>query len=289
VNGQADADPDGTGLQAAAQARAFADANLRKNTDTLTTGFLRYVALSTKVAPFDNVHCRLAVQYAVDRTTTRTAAGGAQAAEPATNMAPPVIVGRERFDPYPADTAKAKQELASCGEPAGFSTRIAIRKDRPKDKALADAVQQALARVGISVRTEEYPVTEFYSDNAGKPEFVHKNGLGMILSVWGPDYPTAMGFFPLLVDGRQIHATYNNNLSELNDSGVNDVLDRLAETRDRTTREGLTAELDRKVMGTAAIVPLLYDKIVLYRGPRLTNASVSQMYVGYDLTTLGIR
>jgi hypothetical protein len=41
-------------------------------------------------------------------------------------------------------------------------------------------------------------------------------------------------------------------------------------------------------MGTAAIVPLLYDKVVLYRGSRLTNASVSQMYGGYDLTTLGI-
>ncbi|GAB2852554.1 hypothetical protein GCM10027176_64290 [Actinoallomurus bryophytorum] len=288
VSGQADVDPDSTGLQAAAQARVLADPNLRKNTDTLTTGFLRYVALSTKVAPFDNVHCRRAVQYAVDRTATQTAGGGTQAAEPATNIAPPVIVGRERFDAYPADTAKAKQELASCGKPAGFSTRIAIREDRPKDKALAAAVQQALARVGISVRTEEYPTTDFYKDDAGNPEFVHKNGLGMILSAWGPDYPTAMGFFPQLVDGRQIQATYNNNLSELNDSGVNDVLDRLADTRDRTTREGLTADLDRKVMGTAAIVPLLYDKFVLYRGPRLTNASVSQMYVGYDLTTLGI-
>ena len=288
TNGQTDLNPDGTGLQAVAKAKVLADPNLKKNTDTLTTGFLRYVALSTKVAPFDNVHCRLAVQYAVDRTATQTAAGGAQAAEPATNMAPPVIVGRQRFDPYPADTAKAKQELAACGKPAGFSTRIAIRKDRPKDKALATALQQALARVGISVRTEEYSAVDFYRDYAGKPDFVHKNDLGMILSVWGPDYPTAMGFFPLLVDGRQIPTTSNSNLSELNDSGVNDVLDRLADTKDQATREGLTAELDRKVMGTAAVVPLLYDKIVLYRGPRLTNASVSQMYVGYDLTTLGI-
>jgi hypothetical protein len=60
--------------------------------------------------------------------------------------------GRERFDLYPADAAKAKREPVSCGMPTGFSTRIAIRKDRPGDKALADAVQQALARAGISVR-----------------------------------------------------------------------------------------------------------------------------------------
>jgi hypothetical protein len=41
-------------------------------------------------------------------------------------------------------------------------------------------------------------------------------------------------------------------------------------------------------MDTAAVVPLLYDKIVLYRGTRLTNAAVSQMDVGHDLTTVGI-
>ena len=64
---------------------ATTDANLRKNTHILTTGFLHDVALSTKVAPFDNAHCRIAVQYAIDRTATQTAAGGGRVAEPATN------------------------------------------------------------------------------------------------------------------------------------------------------------------------------------------------------------
>jgi len=288
ISGQSDLNPSGNGLQDAARARVFTDPNLKKNTDTMTSGFLRYVALSTKVAPFDNVHCRLAVQYAIDRTATQAAAGGAQAAEAATNLAPPVIIGRQRFDPYPADAAKARTELSACGKPSGFSTKIAIRQGRPKDTAMAEAVRQSLARVGITVTIEQYPVTQFYTDYAGKPAYVHAHGIGMILSVWGPDYPTAMGFFPLLVDGRQISSTSNNNLSELNDSGVNEILDRLAETKDQTTREGLTADLDRKVMETGAMVPLLFDKMVLFRGTRLTNATVSQMYVGYDLATIGL-
>jgi ABC-type transport system substrate-binding protein/serine/threonine protein kinase len=288
LNGQADLNVGGNGLGDTARPKAFTDPNLKKNTDSMTTGFLHYVALSTKVAPFDNLHCRLAVQYAVDRAATQTAVGGAQAAEPATNLAPPVVIGRQRFDLYPTSTTQAKQELASCGKPSGFQTKIAIRKDRPKDRAVATTLQQALGRAGIDLQIAEFETAQFYSDYAGKPEYVHKNGLGMILSAWGPDYPTATGFFPLLVDGRQILPSANNNLAELNDSGINALIDRLAGTKDRTTREGLTAELDRRVMSTGAIVPLTYDKAVLYRNPRLTNVSVSPMYVGYDLVTLGV-
>lgn len=288
LGGQADLDVYGTGLQDQDKPKALAVSDLRKNTDTAVSGFLRYVALSTKVAPFDNQHCRLAVQYAVDRGAAQTADGGAQSAEPATNLAPPTILGSRQFTQYPTNTTKAKQELAACGKPTGFTTKIAIRQGRPKDRAIAQALQASLAKVGIGVTIQEYPIAQFYTDYTGKPSYVHSHGLGMILSVWGPDYPTALGFFPMLVDGRRILPAGNSNLSELNDPGVNGILDRLAETRDQKTREGLTSELDRKVMGTGAMVPLVFDKTMLYRNPRLTNATVSQMYGAYDLATIGV-
>jgi ABC-type transport system substrate-binding protein/serine/threonine protein kinase len=287
--GEADLDVTGSGLQDASRAKAVTAATLRRNTDNPTTGFLRYVALSTKVAPFDNVHCRRAVQYAVDRNAAQTAFGGPQVAEPATNLLPPDIAGRQRFDIYPAGLPKAKEELAACGKPSGFTTNIAIRQARPKDKALAEVLQSSLAKAGITARIREYPVNDFYQDYAGKPSFVHKTGLGMIVSVWGPDYPTGLGFLPLLVDGRNILPTSNNNLAELNDPEINGLLDKAAQTRDQTTREGVTAELDRKVMDRAVIVPLVYDKSLLYRGSRLTNVYVSQMFGGYDYASLGLR
>ena len=286
--GQAELNTTGTGLQDQARAKALVDPDVKKNTDSLTSGYLRYIALSTKVAPFDNVHCRRAVQYAVDRTATRTAAGGPAAAEPTTTMAPPVLVGRQQFDLYPASTDKARQELQQCGKPSGFSTTLAIRQDRPKDLAIAEAVRDAVRKVGIDARIQQYVAAQFFTDYAGKPSYVHDHDLGMILSVWGPDFPTASGFFPLLVDGRQILTSNNNNLSELNDATVNTLLDRVAETRDQKTREGLTGQLDRAVMNTGAIVPLLDDKMLLYRGSRLRNALVSQVYVGYDLATAGV-
>jgi ABC-type transport system substrate-binding protein/serine/threonine protein kinase len=288
LNGQADMEPYGTGLQNTAISRVFADPSLQKNTDTITSGFLQYVALSTKVQPFDNVHCRLAVQYAVDRAAVQAAAGGSRVAAPATNLTPPVIVGAQKFDAFPTSTEKAKQELGLCGKPAGFTTKIAIRQDRPKDTAMAQALQQGLTKVGIKATIAAYPTTQFYTDTAGKPDYVHKNGLGMILASWGPDYPAATGFFPLLVDGRHILPSSNSDMAELNDPGVNGLLDRLNDTRDQKTRDGLTAQLDHQVMNTGALVPLVNTRFVLYRNPRLTNAVVSQMYVGYDLATLGV-
>ncbi|MBC6470653.1 ABC transporter substrate-binding protein [Actinomadura alba] len=286
--GQADLDVSGSGLVDAARARALSDAGLKRNTDNPTTGFLRYVAMSTKVAPFDNVRCRRAVQYAVDRSTIQTALGGPQAAEVATNLLPPVVAGRQRFDLYPAGLAKAREELTACGKPNGFNTNIAVRADRPKDKMIAEALTHALDRVGIKARIREYPATDYYRDHAGKPSFVHANDLGLIVSVWGPDYPTGLGFFPPLIDGDGITSTNNNNLAEIDDTEINGLLDKAAVTKDQTARDGVTAELDRTVMDRAVILPLVYDKSLLYRGSRLTNVYVSQMFGGYDYASLGL-
>ena len=110
----------------------------------------------------------------------------------------------------------------------------------------------------------------------------------MIVSAWGPDHPTGLGFLPSLVDGRQIRPAGNNNLAELNDPGINALLDQVARTADQATRERLTAELDRKVMDTAVLLPLVFDKALLYRGARLTNVSVNQVFGMYDYTSLGV-
>ena len=81
--GSADLDVSGVGLQAQSRTRALADPAVKEDTDSAPTGFLRYIALSTKVAPFDNVHCRRAVQYAVDRTAiVQTVFGGPRPPRP---------------------------------------------------------------------------------------------------------------------------------------------------------------------------------------------------------------
>ena len=78
-------------------------------------------------------------------------------------MAPPGIPGyTASFNPYPSgadntgDDVKAKQELAACGKPNGFSTKLAYATPGTHAAAAFAVEQAALAKVGIQV-TACYP------------------------------------------------------------------------------------------------------------------------------------
>jgi hypothetical protein len=90
----------------------------------------------------NNVHCRMAVEYAANKTSQQTAYGGpVTGGQIASTVAPPNIIGQKHFDYYEATTrpggalAKARAQLKLCGRPNRFSTGIAYRSDRPKESA----------------------------------------------------------------------------------------------------------------------------------------------------------
>ena len=95
-----------------------------------------------------------------------------------------MIPGYQAFDLYPngednkGDVEAAKEALTKCGQPNGFATNIAYRAERPKEKATAEAFQQALSRVGIKLTLKPYPQGDYFSQYAGNPPFVVKNNLG---------------------------------------------------------------------------------------------------------------
>ena len=74
--GIADADLAGAGVLPQTRARILASASLRARADDPLTGLVRYAMLPTGVKPLDDLHCRRAVQYAVDRRAVQSAYGG---------------------------------------------------------------------------------------------------------------------------------------------------------------------------------------------------------------------
>jgi len=123
-SGDLDVAIEGTGVGPAAQGKILADQTLKADTDSAISSRLWYTAINSDVAPLDNIHCRRAVEYAADKTGYQRAYGGATGGEIASNLLPPVIPGAEKFDTYPTpnnagDAAKAKDELAQCGQPNG--------------------------------------------------------------------------------------------------------------------------------------------------------------------------
>ena len=186
--------------------------------------------LSVNVPPFDNADCRKAVLYAADHEAMQAAWGGPVGGDIATTALPPTVAGYKKADVYGfladknGNADKAKEALTACGQPNGFSTKIAVRGDRPKDVASGEALQQSLDKVGIKTEIVKYPSGDWSAQYAGNPEFVHANGLGIIIAGWGADWPSGFGFLSQIVDGGAIAPSGGNyNQMELNDPAVNEL------------------------------------------------------------------
>lgn len=289
--GEADADVSGSGLQAEAAARALTEPALAARVDDPSTGTLRFVAMPPAVAPFGDVHCRRAVQYALDKAAVKEALGGGYAASLATTLWPRVLPGYPATAPYPTgegnsgDLVKARAELAACGKPAGFPTTLGTVNDG-RGLVAADVVVRSLARVGITVTRKDYPRGMFLASVAGSPAAVRAEGLGLVVAEWAADFPSPYAFLVPLVDGRRVSTSANPNIAEL--SGDEEAIDDATATVDPVQATAAWRAVAATAMRSAVYAPLVEDRAVLIGSTRLRNAYVQPAYRGYDLASLGV-
>jgi len=283
-----------TGVQQGSQPKILLNPDKKKNADAPVTGFIRYVAISTKVPPFDNIHCRKAVQYAADKITLQTARGGPDAGgDIATNMLPPTMAGHDDADDVfntksgKPQIDKAKEELDACGHPNGFDTVLATRNSGKEPKT-AEALQQALAAVGINAKIDPQDAALYFRSIIGSPSNVHNKGYGLMMAGWGADYPKEAGFLQVLVDSRAISASGNNNYAELSDPSIDALIDQARAEPDAAKNAEIWKQINKKVSESASYLPFTYDKALNYRNPRLTNVYVTQYYGMYDFGSLGV-
>ena len=296
IAGDLDLDVAGTGVQPATQGRILGDPNLKKNADSAPLARLWFTAINPDVAPFDNIHCRKAVMYAADHTGFQNAFGGPPGGDIATNLMPPLIPGAEKFDLYNfnskpgGDVDTAKQELQQCNQPNGFSTNMSYRPERPKEKAEAESMQQSLAKVGIKLALKPYPQGDYFKLYAGKPDFAKKNGLGLMAHGWGADWPDGFGFLQQIVDSRVIRASGGNTNLTVKIPEVDKLLDKALLTVDTPAREKIWAQIDKRVMEEAVILPGVWARVLLYRPSTVTNVYVSEGLGGYyDHISMGVK
>ncbi|MDI2124645.1 ABC transporter substrate-binding protein [Yinghuangia seranimata] len=299
IAGNATMDLAGAGMAAATQATVLGNPQQKAHVDDAVSGALAYVAMSTNVAPLDNVHCRQAVEYAIDKQSVQTATGGPIRGEIASTILPTSVSGYTPYNAYPTTDnkganspdglQKAKDQLAQCGHPDGFSTNLSARSDRPNEVAIAQAVQASLKQVGINVNIQQYPSGKYFTDNAGAPAFVHANDLGLMMMAWAPDWPTGYGFLEQILDGNAIKASGNSNLSELNDPNVNQMLAAAISNTDNAARTAAWGDIDKAAMQQAPLVPLLYRLDPLYRPDAATNVFVTPAYGMYDYLLVGTK
>jgi peptide/nickel transport system substrate-binding protein len=284
----------GTGVQTATLPQVLNNPTNKVNADNPHSLRLWYTSINPTVAPFDNIDCRKAVMYAADKTAYQNAYGGPLAGgDIATSLMPPFIPGYQKTDEFPdgadhtGDLTKAKAALAACGKPNGFSTNMAYRSDRPKEKATAEALQQSLKRVGINLTLKGYPTGDYFSIDVGKPSFLVANNLGLATNGWAADWNDGFGFLQQIVDGRVIRPSGGSSNLSVNFPAINTMIDQAEVETDTNKRNQDWAAIDKAVMDQAVMLPGVWAKAVTIRGKGLTNVFVNVAFGQYDYLSLG--
>ncbi len=245
-----------------------------------------YMGLNTTKKPFTDAKVRQAVSYAVDRTAVVNASGGTQLADVATTILPPSVNGHADFDLYPSDGStgdvdKAKQLLTEAGLADGFTFTLDIR-NQPIMQAQAEAIQQALERVGITAKLNVIDTSTYY-ETIGTPS--QQNDAA--ITGWCPDWASsASTFIPPLFDGRNITEKGNNDLSQLNDPTINKRIDEIKAMTDLTAAAAEWGKLDQEILQLAPVVPLVWGKSVTVPGENITNYYPSTSLTDYTIVGL---
>jgi len=293
ASGQADARAD-NGVSPTFQSKILTDPALKASSDDPPSALVRYMAVMQTVPPLTNVHCRRAVFYAFDKTGALRALGGPTAGVVAHSMTPPGIEGYQAdYNPYPSGDSdagnidKAKQELQACGQPNGFSMKFAYSTPSTTAPQIFKAEQNALGKVGIKLSAVTSDQSNYYSTFIGSPANIKNQGIGMAVAGWGPDFPSGIGFYNSIVNGKNILPTGNSNYASLNDPVVNKVL---ADAPSGKATEQDWVNLDHAIMNDAVYLPYVFGKTLYYRNPQMTNVTCNNALAFgiYDFVNVGV-
>ena len=294
ISGDLDVDVVATGVQPAAQSRVLTDPTLKENADNPLGVRLWYTSINPTVAAArqhrvpqgDRVrHGSHRLPDRVRWPVRRWGHGndGLAAVIPGYSGS---ISSRDGPD-HKGDLDAAKKSLEACGQPNGFETNIAYRAERPKEKATAEAFQQALGRVGIKLTLKPYPQGDYFAQYAGLPPYVVKNKLGLALNGWAADWPDGFGFLSQIVDSRVIRATGGSSNTSVRIPEVDKMLDNALTELNTDKRNQMWGEIDKRVMQDAVIYPGVYSKSLLVRSKNGTNIFVTDAYGEYDYLGMG--
>jgi peptide/nickel transport system substrate-binding protein len=269
--------------------RLFDDPALARRLAVETTGCVHYLTMQMDAGPTTELAVRQAVNYAIDRQALVLAIGGAYAGAPATTVLSPTLAGYSAFDLYPSQDAagdpdKARELLAEAGYPDGV-TLTYVGRSEPRWKALYEVLESSLGRAGIKLEPTLYDGLDAYSKSLrlrAKREEHHLGG-----ARWCPDVPgNGARSVGVLLDGRLIRPTSNNNYGSYDNPKVNQLIDQAYAARDEQAGTALWGQIDRLVMEDAAWAPLVYDRETFFWSSRVRNWTFTPWLSNPDITNL---
>ena len=208
-----------------------------------------YFFMNTRVAPFNNLKVRQAVNYAIDRQALVRVYGGL--AQPTEQVLPPTYPQYKKIDPYPYNLAKAKQLIAQAGV-KGMPVTV-WNHDRGLDPRATAYLTDVLNSIGLKA-TQKIVAAAVYWTTIGNQATKAQIGF----ADWFQDYPHPLDWFDVLLNGERITQTHNNNYANFDDASVNSQIDALKKEPTLTNAVNARwASVDKEVMAQAPWAPFL--------------------------------
>ncbi len=179
------------------------------------------LAMNCEMAPFNNVHVRRAVSFAINRPWWERALN--HRIHIAGQPLPPGLLGYdeqlEGLQVY--DPIEAKREMALAGYPRGINTPVTMwTQESQSANKLGELIQSDLAKIGIKVELKpvSFPV---YLESTAKEKTAQ-----LFVTGWLQDFPDPSDFLDTLFHSRAIHPRDSENRSFYRNPKLDKLLDK---------------------------------------------------------------
>lgn len=229
---------------------------------------INYMAFNCSRAPFNDPKLREAISHAIDRDELVKFLYQGYASV-ANSPLPSFIPGYDKtVQPYNYDVEKAKQLLKDAGKSDLKVKIITYSNPRPYNtvggQKLAEAVQNYLAKIGVTATIDSYNWTDYKTKVA--------NGEGDIFFYgWVGDNGDADNFLSLF-DSHEIKSTLNS--AKYTNPAVDALLVKGRELPNGEDRNKVYQELQQVVAKDAAWLPISHSQTLAAYSPKVTGFSI---------------
>jgi peptide/nickel transport system substrate-binding protein len=250
----------------------------------------RYIALNTKLKPFDNLNVRKAVLAGFDRRAALLARGGQIIGDSGTHFIYPGVAGFEQaggmkgpgydFLASPGGNMQlAAEYMKKAGYPSGKYTGppvLLVGTNASPARDVALITQQQLAKLGIQTKTRLVTQESMYTKFCGVP----KAQVAVCPSVgWIRDFADPQTVLDPTFAGYNINQTNNYNWPQLDVPAIDQAMKKAEKLTEPAQRAKAWADIDRMITAQAPAIPYEWSK-----QPNLASPNVAQVN---DLSNIG--
>jgi peptide/nickel transport system substrate-binding protein len=221
--------------------------------ETVPASFMIWIELNAKIAPFDNVDVRRAMNFAFPQQEVIKAVYQ-DLASPLNGCMPNIYPGFSGdFYNYDYSLDKAKELLEKAGQGSGFKTTLAYNAGDPVQEPIAIIYQSALRQIGVELELKKVPAGSFYN-------FVTDRKQPMIFYVDSPWCPDPGYSLTLYFDGKS-YVNYSNYAN----AEVDKLLAEMAATADDKVRLEKAKQAQKIIMDEAPWTFVSYPNYTMAR------------------------